>query len=139
MSLALSLLLLSALPSYELQARFEPAAKAGHEDAVLVSFSSADPDLRLDEVPPPRLKLDATQSVLVDRQAPPTGQAAPVDPAKAHYLDTGRPVSFPVALAKDAAKGPHEVKATVTYFYCSLKQGWCRKGTGEVALTVNVP
>jgi hypothetical protein len=48
-------------------------------------------------------------------------------------------VAFPVALAPNAAKGTHEVKATVTYFYCSVKQGWCRKGSADVALRVDVP
>jgi hypothetical protein len=31
------------------------------------------------------------------------------------------------------------VKGNVTYFYCSKREGWCRKGTSEVTFVVNVP
>jgi hypothetical protein len=30
------------------------------------------------------------------------------------------------------------VKATVTYFYCSQREGWCRKGTSDVEFPVDV-
>jgi len=49
------------------------------------------------------------------------------------------PLVFPVAIAKGAPKGTQSVAATVTYFYCSKREGWCRKGNSEIAVTVNVP
>lgn len=129
--------LLAAAPQhFTVSASFVPAAKPGANAVVSVSFVPRDPDVRINEEPAPRLKLDPEQTVLVDKQ--PSGAAAvkPYDPETAKYLDLGAPVSFPVALAPGAAKGPHPVKATVVYFYCSKREGWCRKGSTEVEFTV---
>ena len=41
--------------------------------------------------------------------------------------------------APGLARGDHEAKATVTYFYCSKRDGWCRKGTAELEIPVTVP
>jgi hypothetical protein len=105
-----------------------------------VTFSPRDPQIRVNEEPAPRLKLDPAQGVLVDRQPPrDTGAAPAFDPATAKSLDPVTPVRFPVALAPNAPKGTHAVKASVTYFYCSKKDGWCRKSTTDVEVTVRVP
>lgn len=132
-----SLLLLLGPPAYTLQASYVPPDKPGAGGFVSVAFSSTDPDLRLDEYPAPRLKLDPLQGVLLDRQA--ASSSAPVgDASKPRYLDTRLPIGFPVAVSKEAGRGTHVVKGSVTYFYCSLKQGWCRKGSAEVAVNVEV-
>ena len=57
----------------------------------------------------------------------------------AGFYEAGTPVTFAAALAAGAPKGEHEVKGTVTYFYCSKRDGWCRKGTSEVEIPVAVP
>jgi len=106
--------------------------------AVAVTFVSKDPDVHINEEPAPRLKL-GDQTILVDKQAPAAARMAAVDPAIAKYLDLAKPVQFPVALASGVAKGTHAVTATVTIFYCSKKEGWCRKGNTEVAVPVTVP
>lgn len=101
-----------------------------------VTFVPLDPDVKINEEPSARLKLDPAQTVLVDKQRPPSGTVRNYDPDTATYLDLTRPVSFPVALAKGAPKGPQTVGASVTYFYCSKREGWCRKGTAEVEFVV---
>ena len=58
---------------------------------------------------------------------------------EAKYLDTTVPRPFPVLLKAGAPAGTHAVKASVTYFYCSKSEGWCRKGTSDVAFDVRVP
>jgi hypothetical protein len=133
---AASPLILSAAPQhFTLSATFVPASKPGAEAVVSVSFVPRDPDVRINEEPAPRLKLDPAQTLLVDKQPPPSGTVKSYDPDTATYLDLSRPVSFPVTLAKGASKGPQTVGATVTYFYCSKREGWCRKGTTEVEFT----
>jgi hypothetical protein len=119
---------------------FVAPAKAGANGAVAVSFLPKDADVRINEEPAPRLKLDAGQNVLVDKQER-SGSVPPpsFDPATARYLDTKLPVRFPVGFGPQAAKGTHSVKAAVTYFYCSKREGWCRKGTTDVEFAVTVP
>jgi hypothetical protein len=130
----------SAAPRhFELLAVFEPARQAGGEGAVAVTFQPLDPDVKVNEVPAPRLKLDLAQTVLEDRQPQPQPHAGDFDPATAHYLDTTRPVRFKVALSKHAPRGEHEVSATVVYFYCSTREAWCRRGSATVEIPVTVP
>ena len=93
----------------------------------------------MNETPAPRLKLDLTQTVLVDKQAPASSQVPDYDPLTARYLDTAKPVLFPVAIAPTAPKGAQEVKASVVYFYCSTREAWCRRGTADVLIPRHRP
>ena len=105
--------------------------------AVSVSLLPTNPDIHVNETPAPRLKLDAEQKILV-HEAPRRTSVVPVDPANAKYLDPEVPVRFDVAIADGAPQGDHQVKATITYFYCSKRKGWCRKGKQDVELAVRV-
>lgn len=122
---------------FALSATYEPAAKGKH-GAVVVTFSPTDPDVKINEEPAPRLLLDPMQAVLDDKQGPPKpGTVA--DPEKVKALDLTRPVRFPVALRAAAPSGEQPVTAHVQYFYCSKREGWCRKGKTEVEFSVKVP
>jgi hypothetical protein len=123
---------------FDVNAVFAPAKKASAGAAVVVTFRALDPDVKVNETPAPRLKLDLAQTVLVDRQAPASNQVPDYDPLTARYLDTAKPVLFPVAIAPTALKGMHEVKASVVYFYCSTREAWCRRGTVDVLVPVTV-
>ena len=138
-ALAPTLLLAAPPQHFTLTASYEPPAKAGGTGAIAVTFVATDPDVHINEAPAPRIKLDPGQSVLVDKQPPAPERVEPFDPEKAKYLDLSLPVVFPAGIAKGAPKGAQTVSATVTYFYCSKRAGWCRKGTTEVAVSVNVP
>ena len=137
-ALLLSPLLLPGPQHFTLTAAFEPAAKAGQDAAVAVTFSGTDPMIHINEEPSPRLKLDPLQTVLVDKQKPPSGKGPDLDPDQARTLDLAQPVRFPVALAPTAPKGSQVVKATVVYFYCSQREGWCRRGSTEVEVPLTV-
>ena len=122
---------------FTVSASFTAPAKAGEPGAVAVTFAAKDPDVQINEEPAPRLKLDPAQRVLLDKQPPPPAHIAPFDPATVRYLDTTFPVSFPVAWAGKPPASRETVKAEVVYFYCSKRDGWCRKGSAPV--TVSVP
>lgn len=59
-------------------------------------------------------------------------------PKGAPYLNTSAPVLQRFQVPKDAKPGPLALKGTLTYFYCSDKDGWCSKYKQplEFALTV---
>lgn len=119
-------------PHFDVSASFLAPAKRGGAASVAVTFVARDPDVNVNEDPPPRLKLDPSQRVLVDRQAPATTKPPAADDDHPRYLDLEHPVLFPVGIAPGAPKGSQAVKATVVYFYCSKREGWCRRGTAEV-------
>jgi hypothetical protein len=139
---AIALTLLALAPSlrhFDVLATFEPAKKPGGEGAVAVTFQALDPDVHVNETPAPQLRLDITQAVLEDRQPKSKAPAdASYDPATAKYLDLQKPVRFPVAIAKSASRGAHEVKASVVFFYCSSREAWCRRGSVDVVIPVDV-
>jgi hypothetical protein len=137
-ALLVSLLLATGPQHFDLTAKFEPPARPGANGSIAVTFRGTDPDIHINETPAPRLRLGAEQAVLVDKQPPAPDKVQPYDPDTARYLDIALPVYFPVAVAAGAPKGAQTIPANVTYFYCSKRQGWCRKGTTEVAVTVDV-
>lgn len=114
---------------------FQAPTKPDALGSVNVTFSPKDPDVHVNEEPAPRLKLDA-QDVLVDRQAPPPTKVHTFDPTDVKYLDTTFPLPFPVAWAGKPPKATRTVTATVVYAYCSQREGWCRKGSEDVAFNV---
>jgi hypothetical protein len=137
---AVALLLLGAGSSgryVTLSAEFVPPAKPGANAHVALTLTPRDADVRVNEDPGPRLKLDPEDDVLADKQSPAPRFTA-YDPENARYLDPGLPLHLPVAIKPTAPRGKHTVKAKVTYFYCSKREGWCRKGTEDVEFPVDV-
>jgi hypothetical protein len=124
---------------FDLLASFDPPERAGDDSAVTVTFRALDPDVKLNETPGPRLELNLTQDVLADRQAPPPRKIPTYDPLTARYLDLAVPVRFPVAISPTAPAGPQRVEARVVFFYCSVREAWCRRGTADVEVEVTVP
>ena len=123
---------------FDVDASFTPPKTPAGQGSVAVSFRPLDPDVKVNETPAPRLKLDLAQTVLVDKQAPAPSQVPDYDPLTARYLDTAKPVLFPVAIAPTAQAGAHSVKATIVYFYCSTREAWCRRGSTDVQIPVTV-
>jgi hypothetical protein len=119
-----------ASTSVGVSATFVPAPRAGATAAVEVRFAPADPDVHVNRFPPPRLELEPMQGVLKLAPAPPAKPAA----EGAKYLGLTEAYRFPVVAKADT--GPQAVKGTVTYFYCSQREGWCRKGSSEVEVSV---
>ncbi|HLA78255.1 MAG TPA: hypothetical protein VJU18_11800 [Vicinamibacteria bacterium] len=147
MKLALAFVLLAPLAAasaagpdhFLVSASFAPAAKGQAHGNVAVAFEAKDPDLRINQDPAPRLKLDPTQTVLVDKQPPPPKAVIAFDPAAAKSFDLTFPILFPADVAPGASRGTHNVSATVAFFYCSKREAWCRKGTAELTVPVRVP
>jgi hypothetical protein len=124
---------------FDVEAAFEAPTRPGTTGAIAVTFAPRDPDVHINEEPAPRLKLDLEQSALLDKQPAPSKTVTTFDPDTARYVDVKKPVRFPVAFAPGAPKGPQSVKASVVYFYCSQREGWCRRGTADLEVAVTVP
>ncbi|MFI5183066.1 MAG: hypothetical protein ACHQNV_01610 [Vicinamibacteria bacterium] len=123
---------------FTLSASYVPPARPTADGSIAVTFTARDADVHINENPPTRLRLDPEQKVLVDKQPPAPTRVEPFDPDKVRYIDLALPVLFPVSVAPGAPKGIQSVKATVVYFYCSKSQGWCRRGSTDIDVSVNV-
>jgi hypothetical protein len=127
-------------PHFDVRATFS-APRRGAPAEVAVQFVAKDPDVKINEVPAPRLKLSSGPATVVTSPAKPSSAAKDGGSGSepGNYLDLTLPVTFPVTVDPSAARGSHDVKGTVTYFYCSKREGWCRKGTADVAFPIAVP
>lgn len=122
---------------FSVQPSFMAPKKPSSPATVSIRFKPSNPDVRINEEPAPRLKLDPDQKVLIHKA--PEGVMAPpnFDPAFARYLDLNKPITFAVTRAPGAPKGPQTVNGSVVYFYCSKKEGWCKKGSTSFELSID--
>ena len=118
----------SPSPHFDVSARFRPGKTAGSGE-VAVTFAPRDPDVHINANPAPRLKLDTAQKVLGEK----AGARPSVGSEK--YVDTTFPVVFPVTVLTPV-RGEQAVKGSLTYYYCSQREGWCRKGSAELEIPV---
>ena len=137
-SLAVVVFAAAAASQVGVGARFLPPASPGADAAISVTFAPQEPGIVVNEKPAPRLSLDPAQTVLLDKQPPRTASGGEADPSQAKYLDPQVPVRFPVAIAPGAPHGTHTVRGTVTFYFCSKAEGWCKKGVSEIAVDVTV-
>ncbi len=124
-------------PHFDVAAAYEAPAKKGLPAHIVVEFKKKDPDVNINEEPAARIKFDPGSPLVAP--PPPRSSGAIPDPATAHYLDLSKPLRFPVTIAPDAPKGASTVKTSVSYFYCSKRENWCRKGTANFDLSVVLP
>ncbi len=122
---------------FEVTAAYEAPAKKGAPGNLVFEFKQKDPDVYINEEPAPRIKFAAGAPLVAP--PPPKGSGVIPDPANVKYLDLSKPVRFAVTPAPDAAKGMSRVKTTLSYFYCSKRENWCRKGTADFDLAVVLP
>jgi hypothetical protein len=127
----------SPSPHFEVGAAYEAPAKKGAPSHLVFEFKRKDPDVNVNEEPAPRLKFGPGSPLVAP--SPPKSSGVIPDPADARYLDLSKPVRIPVTLAPSAAKGLATAKTTLSYFYCSKRENWCRKGTAEFDLPVVLP
>lgn len=121
---------------FTVTAGYEAPAKKGAPGTIVVKFERRDPDVNINEEPAPRLKF-APGAPLVAPPPPKSSGEIP-EPGTAHYIDLGKPVRFTVTQAAGASTGLATVKTSVSYFYCSKRENWCRKGTSDFDLPVLV-
>lgn len=136
------LALLSVVPAFGGSTRFtgnksvtvdvtvrDSSAAAGGRAELLFSFAPV-AGIHINLKPALEFTLDsASQAAL---------SGALVLPKGGPYLNTKEPVVQRVALSTKAKPGPLTLKGTLTYFFCSDKEGWCSKYKQpvEIALTV---
>ena len=123
---------------FDVSATFTPARRNASAE-VAIQFLARDPDVKINEHPAPRLKMDGGPAAVVPARPVPPAKGGPEAGGPGHYLDLTLPVTFPVTLEPGTPRGSHDAKGTVTFFYCSRREGWCRKGTAEVVFPISVP
>jgi hypothetical protein len=124
-------------PHFDVSAAYEAPARKGAAGHIVFEFKKKDPDVNINEDPAPRIKF-ASGSPLVAPPPPKSSGDIP-DLANARYIDLSKPLLLPVTVVPGAAKGLSMAKTTLSYFYCSKRENWCRRGTADFDLAVALP
>ncbi len=103
----------------------------GDSGEVLIKFKPED-KYYINIEPPPSVKLDSNKIVAS------VGKIQLPKAKKPDYVNTSEPVRLPITLRKDVKKGIHELKGTLTYFFCSGEDGWCSKFKQSFTLKITV-
>ncbi len=82
--------------------------------------------------PPVKFSLDSATGLVLN------GRPLMTADARSGYLSTTAPVQQKVTLGRKVAPGQCTVKGTVTYFFCSDSEGWCKRQKVPVEFTILV-
>ena len=105
--------------------------RPGDRGRVLVSFTPVD-GIHINVDPP--VTLTIRKNSLLSLQGNPDMTTDKVT----GFLSTETPVGQLFSISHKATPGPHTITGTITYYFCSDTEGWCRKQSQAVTLTLNI-
>jgi hypothetical protein len=112
---------------------------AGSEALVTVKLDPK-PGIKLNKYPKIKLQIAAAPG-LVGAAEQSLGNAAPPPPDQldANYFHgVIDPLKLTVHLDEQAVKGPHEIRAKLSYFYCVAASGYCAPAKAELTIPLTV-
>jgi hypothetical protein len=108
-----------------------PSLKAGQPGELLLRFRPAS-GIHIAGEPAVTIHLDTTSVVV------PGGPLTQETDSTSGSLRANVPVRLRVALRPGAEPGTYLSRATVSYFYCSDAEGWCRKKSDILPFTITI-
>lgn len=108
----------------------QPLAR-GQTGEIVIVLLPAD-GIHINAEPPVRVSLDSAATVSL------VGEPQQILDETTGYLDADAEVKQRFRVTKNAAAGTHRLKATITYFYCSDSEGWCKPFRHRVELPLLV-
>ena len=117
-----------------------PQAISAGTDAVLTVKLAPKTGIKLNKYPKIKLQIPAVDG-LVNGAEQSLGNPAPPPPDQldANYFHGGiDPLTITLHLDPKAAKGPHDIRAKLNYFYCVAASGFCAPFKTELTIPVTV-
>ena len=105
--------------------------RPGDRGRVLVSFTPAD-GIHINVDPPVSVKIQKNSLISL------RGNPDMTTDKETGFLSSGTPVEQLFSVSHKAAPGEHTITGTITYYFCSDTEGWCRKQSQAVTLTLNI-
>ncbi len=102
--------------------------KPGETGEITITLSPAE-GYHINANPAVEIALDKSAAVILK------GEPSQVIDRANGYLSSRSPVRQTFYVPSSTAAGSHLVKGTVTYFYCSDSEGWCRRYRQPVSFT----
>jgi len=117
-----------------------PAMVGAGSDAVVTVKLDPKPGIKMNKYPKIKLLIPAVPG-LVDAAEQSLGNPAPppADQLDANYYHGGvDPLTITLHLDAQAAKGQHDIRAKLSYFYCVAASGYCAPAKTELTIPVTV-
>jgi hypothetical protein len=104
--------------------------KAGETGKLLIFFTPQD-EIHITTDPPMRFALTSSELFVLGERLVPTDTAT-------GYVDTSQPVVQDLQVKTIAIPGKATLKGTLTYYFCSDSEGWCRRFNQPVELDATI-
>jgi len=117
-----------------------PAAVAAGSDAAVTVKIDPKPGIKMNKYPKIKIQIPAVPG-LVDAAELSLGNSAPppADQLEANYFHGAvDPLKITLHLDGHAAKGPHEIRGKLSYFYCVAASGYCAPAKAELTIPVTI-
>lgn len=105
--------------------------EAGGSGSMLISFTPVD-GIHITAEPPVTVRVERNRLVSLKR-----GPNIRID-KESKFLSTSQPVEQQFIVSKKAKPGEYSVEGTITYYFCSDAEGWCRKASQPVTLKLTI-
>jgi hypothetical protein len=115
------------------------AVGAGSDTSVTVRLDPK-PGIKMNKYPKIKLQIAAVPG-LVDSAEESVGNPGPppANQLDANYFHGGiDPLTLKLHVDPKAVKGPHEIPARLSYFYCVAASGYCAPAKADLTIPVNV-
>ncbi|MDP2209261.1 MAG: hypothetical protein Q8K98_10910 [Bacteroidota bacterium] len=103
--------------------------KAGGNAEILFTFATQE-GIHINLDPPIEVEIDKKFAALSKLDVPKAKGS--------EYLNLKKPVKQSFTLNKKLKPGKHQLKGTLTYFYCSDEEGWCSRFQQTIQLNIVV-
>lgn len=109
----------------------DSVVRAGGEGTILISFVPVD-GIHVTSNPAVTMSLERNSTFAIRKPAEHKTDK------KTGFLATSSPVEQRFIVAKNTSPGTHILRGTITYYFCSDEEGWCRKSTHPVELKLTI-
>jgi hypothetical protein len=115
------------------------SVSSGADTSVTVKLD-AKPGIKLNKYPKIKVQVPEVAGLIAGAEVSLGNAAAPPpDQLDTNYFHGGvDPLTLTLHLAKQAAKGRHDVPAKLSYFYCVAASGYCAPGKTELTIPITV-
>jgi hypothetical protein len=117
-----------------------PEALGAGSDASVTVKLEPKPGIKMNKYPKIKVQIPAVPG-LVDAAEQSLGNAAapPPDQLDANYFHGGvDPLTLTLHVDSQAAKGRHEIRGKLSYFYCVAASGYCAPAKAELTIPVTI-
>ena len=127
-------------PPVKVSVAVVPAELGAGSDAVVTVKIAPNPGIKMNKYPKIKLQVPAVPGLVEAAEQSIGNPSAPAaDQMETNYFHGGvDPLTLTLHVDKSAAKGSHDIRAKLSYFYCVAASGFCAPAKADLTIPVTV-